>query len=222
MGRSWEATSVAGFIQQLAVSYVGRGYFFFVTGIVPSHKDATRVDEKLTSRYGVGLSKWAKARRRSSGFASHTYIRYDRFFVLLATHGKSPFFEEEGVRVKDARKTPIRFAGYAVSFRGGHVHVRVEQRVYLERKSYLLGLATCRTAEEIQTEFQRAFPFEPYAPVRSQLLCVLRAINRNRTEAGLPAVTSDFLRFRRRIVRPFSSDGQQTSRGLAEGAATPQ
>ena len=57
MGKSWEATSVAGFIQQLAVSYVGRGYFFFVTGVIPAHKDPARVDEKLTSRYEVGLSK---------------------------------------------------------------------------------------------------------------------------------------------------------------------
>ena len=211
MERSWEATSVAGFIQQLAVSYVGRGYFFFVTGVVPAHKDPARVDQKLTARYGVGLSKWAKARRRSSGAASHAYIRHGHFFVLLATHGRSPFFEDEGERVRDARKTPIRFAGYAVSFRGGHVHVRVEQRVYLERKSYLLRLATRRTVEEIQAEFLRAFPFEPYAPVRSQLLCVLRAINRTRFEAGLSAVTPEFLRLKRRVIRPFRFDEQQAS-----------
>jgi hypothetical protein len=30
-----EATSVAGFIQQLAVAYVGRGYFFYVAGVIP-------------------------------------------------------------------------------------------------------------------------------------------------------------------------------------------
>ena len=29
------ATSVGGFIQQLAVSYVGRGYWFYVTGVIP-------------------------------------------------------------------------------------------------------------------------------------------------------------------------------------------
>ena len=221
MGSCWEATSVEGFIQQLAVSYVGRGYFFFVTGVVPAHKDPARVDEKLTARYGVGLSKWAKARRRSSGVASHAYIRYGHFFVLLATHGQSPFFEEEGVRVKDARKTPIRFAGYAVSFRSGHVHVRVEQRVYLERKSYLLGIATRRTPSEMQTEFLRALPFEPYAPVRSQLLCVLRAVNRARGEARLPAVTPEFLRLRRRVVRPFERVERTADLGGMEECPSP-
>src|SRR5262249_4567587 len=34
----WEAVSVAGFIQQLAVSYVGSGYWFYVTGRIPEGK----------------------------------------------------------------------------------------------------------------------------------------------------------------------------------------
>ena len=203
MERKVEATSVAGFIQQLAVAYVGRGYYFFVTGVIPAHKDPARVDAKLTARYGVGLSKWAKARRRLNGSASHAYIRFGRFFVLLSTHGQSCFFTEEGARVRDARKTPIRFAGYAVSFRGGHVHVRIDQRVYLERKSYLVGIATHRVAEDLAEEVRRALPFEPYAPVRSQVFCILRAVNRARAEAGLPPVNGQVFRLRRRVVKPF-------------------
>ena len=34
-----EAQSLSGFIQQLAVSYVAKGYWFYVTGQVPDHKD---------------------------------------------------------------------------------------------------------------------------------------------------------------------------------------
>ena len=30
------ATSLEGFIQQLAVSYVGKGYFYYATGRVPN------------------------------------------------------------------------------------------------------------------------------------------------------------------------------------------
>ena len=33
-----EAASVEGFIQQLAVSYVAKGYWFYVTGRIPHHK----------------------------------------------------------------------------------------------------------------------------------------------------------------------------------------
>lgn len=203
MDRPVEATTVEGFIQQLAVQYVGRGYYFFVAGTIKPHKNPARVDAKLCERYGVGLSKWAKARRRAAGQASHAYIRFDGFFVLLSTHGQTPFFEDEGARVRDARKTPVRFRGYAVSFRGGHVHVRIDQSRYLELKSYLVGIAVHRTVEDLAAEFRRALAFEPYAPVRSQCLCILRAVNRARAEAGLEDVPRTCLRFRRRLVKPF-------------------
>jgi hypothetical protein len=203
MDRPVAATTVEGFIQQLAVQYIGRGYYFFVAGTIKPHKDPARVDAKLCARYGVGLSKWAKARRRGAGLASHAYIRFERFFVLLSTHGQTPFFEDEGERVRDARKTPVRFRGYAASFRGGHVHVRIDRPRYLELKAYLVGIAVHRTVDEMAAEFRQALAFEPYAPVRSQCLCVLRAVNRARVEAGFEEVPRACLRFRRRVVKPF-------------------
>src|SRR5262245_16793792 len=90
-----EATSVEGFVQQRAVSYLGNGYWFYVTGEIPEGKDPAKVDEKLLARYRIDLSKWARARRKRAGFANLQYIRFERFFVLLATHGVHPFFEEE-------------------------------------------------------------------------------------------------------------------------------
>ncbi len=213
MERPVEATTLAGFIQQLAVQYIGRGYYFFVTGTIKPHKDPALVDAKLCERYSVALSKWAKARRRAAGLASHAYIRFEQFFVLLSTQGQTPFFEDEGEGVRDARKTPVRFRGYAVSFRGGHVHVRIDRPRYLELKSYLVGIATHRTADELAAEFRRSLAFEPYAPVRSQCLCILRAANRVRAEAGLEDVPRTCLRFRRRVVKPFGLVTHDTTRG---------
>jgi hypothetical protein len=46
-------------------------------------------------------------------------------------------------------------------------------------------------------------PFEPYAPVRRQLLNILRAVNRRRRAAGLERVPHTVLRLRRRPVRVF-------------------
>src|SRR5437870_4167820 len=85
-----EATSVEGFVQQLAVSYLGNGYWFYVVGEVPPGKDPRRVDEKLVARYQVDLSKWARARRKRAGLANLQYLRHGRLFVLLATHGMHP------------------------------------------------------------------------------------------------------------------------------------
>ena len=47
-----EATSVAGFIQQVAVAYLARGYWFYVAGQIPAHKDLQTVDRKLIEKYG--------------------------------------------------------------------------------------------------------------------------------------------------------------------------
>jgi hypothetical protein len=148
----FDATSPEGFVQQLAVSYLGNGYWFYVTGEIPEGKDPAKVDEKLVARYQIDLSKWARARRKQAGFANLQYIRYGRFFVLLATHGVHPFFEEEAGSIRDARKTPIRFSGYSISYRGGHPHVRIEQEEYKRLKAYFRDVAPHRSVERLEKE----------------------------------------------------------------------
>lgn len=196
--------SVEGFVQQLAVAYLGNGYWFYVVGEVPEGKDPRMVDEKLVTRYQIDLSKWARARRKRAGLASLQYLRFGRLFILLATHGTHAFFEEEASAVRDARKTPIRFRGYSISYSNGHPHVRIEQEEYKRLKAYFLDLALHRSAERLASELAR-LPFEPYAPVRGQLLAVLRAVNRERKRAGFEPVPKSCFRFLRRVCRPFEA-----------------
>jgi hypothetical protein len=197
-----EATSVAGFVQQLSVAYIGRGYFFYVVGEIPEAKDPRAVDQKLIAKYGLGIGKTARARRKAAGLANVQYLRYGRFFVLLATHGKHVFFVEEQKFIRDAREAPIKFGGYAVSYRSGHPHVRIEQRRYLELKAYLADLAVHRAKDWFEHAFRR-LPFEPYAPVRGQTHCILREVNRRRQLAQFDLLASSCLRVRRRVVKPF-------------------
>lgn len=197
-----EAASVEGFVQQLAVSYIGKGYWFYVAGCIPEGKAPALVDGKLLSRYEIDVSKWARARRKQAGSASLQYIRFGRFFLVLATHGKHRFFEEESKGLRDARKVPVKFAGYSISYRGGHPHVRIEQEEYKRLKAHLVGLAVYRSAERLACEFARV-PFEPYAPVRRQLLNILRAVNRARKMAGFEPLPASVLRLKRRVVKVF-------------------
>jgi hypothetical protein len=203
--------SIGGFIQQLAVSFVGKGYFFYVAGSIPEGKDPRAVDEKLITHYGIDISKWARARRKQAGRANLQYIRFERFFVILATYGRHRFFEEEAPCIRDIRRRPIRFAGYSISFRSGHPHVRIEQEEYKQLKAYFVDLAVHRSVANVERELAQ-IAFEPYAPIRSQLLSILRAVNRARKKAGFTPVTRHVFRFRRRIYRPF--DGR-----LEQGAA---
>jgi len=201
-----EATSVAGFVQQLAVAYVGHGYWFYVIGEIPERKDPRGVDEKLIEKYGLGIGKATRARKKAAGLANIQYLRYRRAFVLLATPGKHPFFEEERKFIRDAREMPIKFAGYSISYRAGHPHVRIEQCRYLELKGYLAEIAVHRTKERLEEEFRR-LSFEPYAPVRSQLFGVLREVNRRRQMAQFEPVPASCIRVRRRVVGPFEISG---------------
>jgi hypothetical protein len=200
------ATTAAGFLQQLAVAYLGHGYWFYVTGRIPEGKDPAAVDEKLLEKYQVRLSKWARARRKRAALANVQYLRHERFFVLLASKGRHPFFEGEA-HFKDAREEPIRFEGYSVSVKKGvdgrwHPSVRLHPETYRELRAYFVDRATRRPVEVLSGELRR-HPFEPYAPVRRQLLNILRALNRARRTASLEPVPVSALRLSRKGVKPF-------------------
>lgn len=213
-------TTIAGFIQQLAVSYIGRGYWFYVCGRVPEAKDPADIDAKLIDRYDINVTKWTRARRKRVGLANTQYLRHGRFFVLLATHGKHRFFESERLCIRDARRTPVKYAGYSVSYRGGHPHVRIERREYLRIRSWLLDVAASRGSAGVRAEMA-ALRFEPYAPVRRQLLNLLRAANRELVVRGHARVASTCLRFRRTVGPVFEASLPAPHAAAAEHAEIP-
>ncbi len=196
------ATSIEGFVQQVAVQYLRHGYWFYVAGRVPDYKDPRAVDAKLIKKYGIDVSRSERARRKRAGLANMQYICHDRFFLLMATHGQHRFFEEEADEIRDARRVSIKYAGYSLSFRNGRVCVRIDQEEYKRLKSLMLDLACRRTADRLASTFW-SIPYEPYAPVRQQLLQIWRAVNRARNEAGCRRVPIECVRWKRRTVRAF-------------------
>jgi hypothetical protein len=204
-----------GFLQQLACSYITHGYHYYVVGEIPEGKDLTNVDAGIVARFGLELSRFTRARRKRAGLANAQYIRYRRFFVLLATapRGEHPFFREHSSsQVRHIKDTPIAFGGYSIGYHRGvdrkwHASVRIHPNRYRSLKAYLLDLATKRTVPQLALEFQN-LRFEPYAPIRRQLFALLRAVNRERGVAGLPEVPWSCLRLRRGIVRPFGWTGR--------------
>jgi hypothetical protein len=61
--------------------------------------------------------------------------------------------------------------------------VQIERERYAEPKAYFLDIAAKRSAESLGRELYD-LPFEPYAPVRQQLLNLLRLVNKARQAAG--------------------------------------
>jgi hypothetical protein len=125
------ATSVGGFVQQLAVSIIRHGYFWYVTGVIPKGKDPTITDDKITTAYDINVSKWIRARRKQVGRANIRYLRYEQFFVLAATDGEHHFYRDEAASIKNVCIYPIYFRGYSIGFRGGHASVRIEDKEFL-------------------------------------------------------------------------------------------
>lgn len=197
-----EATTLEGFIQQLAVGYVSRGYFFYVTGWVPERKEPGEVDHRLIAKYGIAVSKWSRSRRKRAGYANLQYLRFERFFVLLATLGRHPFLEQEAKLIRDCRRTPIKFGGYAVGSTGRHARVRIEREQYNLLKAHFSELALRRSAKMLERMIV-ALPFEPYAAVYRQKWGLVRAVNEIRKVAGHDPIEPELRKFRRR-VKPFA------------------
>ncbi len=196
------ATSVEGFVQQVAVAYLARGYWFYVSGRIPPNKDAEHIDQKLIARYGIAVSQKERCRRKRAGLANMQYIRHKRFFLLMATHGQHGFFDEETGQVRDARRVPIKVAGYSLSVRNGRVSVRIEPTEYRLLKAWFLDRACHRTTASLASDFA-GVGFQPYAPIRVQLLNIWRAVNGARRSAGFDRVPIEAVPWRRQILRPF-------------------
>ena len=223
-----EVVSAAAFVQQVACSYLRHGYWFYVTGRIPAGKDARSIDRKLVDKYGIAVSESTRARRRQLGMAGLQYLRHESFFAIFATRGRHRFFEEEQNAVRDVRKTPLRFAGYAISYRRGgrtragepdprwHAHVEIERQRYLEIKAHMLHLAAHRSPDKLAMAFYE-LPFEPYAPVRRQLLTLWRGVNRTRRTAGFSPLPVEVVPLRRRIVKPFGELPAARPEGVRPG-----
>jgi hypothetical protein len=190
-----EATSVEGFVQQIACCYLRHGYWFYVAGWIPQGKEPQAVDAKLIAKYGIAISESTRARRKSAGIANLQYIRHERFFVILASKGQHRFFAEEGNLIRDIRRVPLRYAGYSISYRRGgrtregqpdskwHSHVEIDRRQLLDLRTWLTEHAARATTAELAKAIY-SLPVESYAPIRRQLLVLLRAVSRTRKSLG--------------------------------------
>ena len=118
------------------------------------------------------------------------------------------------------RRVPIKFDGYSISVKKGgyrrnpspkspaipddkwRVRVQIGREPYRDLTAYFLDIALLRTVEQLSRDLF-SLQYEPYAPVRQQILNILRLVNKSRKAAGLDPVSPKVLRYQRDIVRPF-------------------
>ena len=83
-----------------------------------------------------------------------------------------------------------------------HAHVAIDRATFSELVAWFTDQACRRSAAELAARLYE-LPFEPYAPVRRQLLMLHRAVCKARRARGLPELPVEVLPMRRRVVRPF-------------------
>ena len=144
-------SSPEGLVQQVAVSYLRHGYWFYVSGWIKPGKDLEQIDRKLIDKYQIAIGERERAARKQRGLANMQYIRYRNWFLLLATEGHHPFKQHERKQIRDCRRVPIRFEGYSISYRrsgvtpkgGGppkwHACVRIDGPTYKQLKAFFRG-----------------------------------------------------------------------------------
>lgn len=108
-----------GMVQQL-VTLVSKGYRYYFVGKMKANANSDEFDSKMLKYYDAHLPKWTRERRRRQGTANFRYLRLDDWYIVMATEGRAEtFWAEDKDRVRDVRKTPIRFKGYSISYRQG-------------------------------------------------------------------------------------------------------
>lgn len=220
------ASSPEGLVQQVAVSYLRHGYWFYVTGRVKKNKDPSSVDSKLIEKYGIAISERERSRRKRRGVANLQYIRYQNWFLILATAGNHPFKQQEQPQIRDCRRVPIKFEGYSISYRRSgvtpvgagspkwHASVRIDNQTYRDLTAFFVDRACHRSIENLTADFARV-PYARYAPVRRQLLTLLKRVNAARARVGYDAVPVSALRLRRKIVSPFEKPAAEPNGQVA-------
>ncbi len=199
------APSLGWFLRKIAIDYVRYGYVQYAIRTIPEEKatpaELRRIDEKLIRLYGVTYHRTTRARRRAKGLANVAYVRYKRWFVLLATDGTHPQFDRVGSN--DIRSYALLFCGYFIGLRNGKVYVEIAPWRLKRIRRILVRIALWR-AERVYAEFSQVSHSILFPGVVRQKLKLLRFINKKRKRAGLPRISW--------TITPHSGPERSTSR----------
>jgi hypothetical protein len=131
MSNRYLVISVEGMVAQL-VTLISKGYRYYFTGRVADAETRLVRDQRMLAYYDADLPKWTRERRRQRDQANFRYLRYEDWFIVLATEGTAPqFWKEDLHRIRDVQEFPIPFKGYSIGYvRGGYQSILVHERAW--------------------------------------------------------------------------------------------
>ena len=215
------AASPAGFLRQLTTNILPYGYRYYSAGCVREPLDPERTDEKIVQNYRLNtLSKDQRFYYRKRGICVVKYLRYGRFYLLLANQGNQRtdkaskpqykgdegcqfFFEKEKKSMRDIRESPIHFKCYLIS-RNIHNHVRLDEPTYKALTVKCLHHTPHWNHQLLKQFLKQQFArFEAYGGVRWQFSEIVDRVNKIRKKAGCERVSGRLYPKKPRVVDVF-------------------
>ena len=193
---------------------VTNGYFFYFHNRLSKRWDPESLDRKLIEKWGLDQPGWKREKRRRGHAPAIWYLRYDRSYLLTATHGKGrdgqphEFFRYYGDNILDIRRHPVQFRGYAIHYpisaNSGQrrLTVRLNAQRYDELRSRLTKMAIqdrYRQPELLEAECSR-LPYQWYWGVQQQVRGIVKQVNRRRRYAGFEPLRLSCVPRRARIA----------------------
>ena len=90
------------------------------------------------------------------------------------------------------------------------MRLQISRSALARLRRYLLRHALVRDETWLGERFWN-IPFEPYAPVRKQLLRLLMQVNTVRKRAGLSKLSTEIVRYHRKPVKVYQSCSESTN-----------
>ena len=107
------------YLLQQVVYMVGRGYYNYHVGTIPTDKvaKANKIDKKIIEKYKIDLSKDQRARRKKKKLANFYYLRWENQFIILYTDGQldvtlDDTFYDVRLKQKEVNKLKIKVSEY--------------------------------------------------------------------------------------------------------------
>lgn len=94
---------------QILVYLSSRGYHYHQVQQLPARKKDKwkKIDERLIEKFGAGLSKFQRARRKKDGMANFYYLRWQGLVVIIHTPGIIPV-DLQREKFQEVKSNPIR------------------------------------------------------------------------------------------------------------------
>ena len=161
---------------------------------------------------------------RFNDFRTPPSLKFHGYGISLTRRGYHKKSAQEKADYRRRKAAALAAGTDYRTIRRRRRHERWVARVVINDNRYrmlqaeLLGMATHRSADTLRMVFLNV-PFTPYAPIRAQLLTLLRQVNKARQHAGYSPVPNDCIRYHRRMTSPYMLVDEGTIESRLVGTA---